>query len=69
MQRTRQYSFKLRGNFYALGPIEACSLAEAKQSIRDWLRVTRLPAGTEIWQTDGWWRQPWARQQMSGIYD
>jgi hypothetical protein len=46
---TRWY-FKLRGGFYALGPIDARSLVAARQWVRDWLGVKRLPAGTEIWR-------------------
>lgn len=45
----KKYAFKLPGYFYALGPVYAESMAEARQRIRDWLEVDRLPAGIEIW--------------------
>jgi DNA-binding transcriptional LysR family regulator len=47
----QRWSVKLRGEFYACGPFQAPSLEAAKQWVREWLGVGRLPHGTEIWKT------------------
>ncbi len=47
----KRYYFTLPGYFHAIGPIAVRSKEAAKQWIRDWLKVKRLPNHTEIWET------------------
>lgn len=46
----QRWYFWVPGNVYAYGPITAPSLAQAKQCIREWLGVARLPRGTQVWK-------------------
>jgi len=46
-----RYCFRLRGSVYSMTVQKDCSsLKEAKQWVREWLGVKRLPAGTEFWK-------------------
>lgn len=44
------YMFKIRGNAYSFGPIQAGSMPKAKAWIRHWLNTDRLPHGTEVYR-------------------
>jgi hypothetical protein len=51
MAKRKEYRwFRLQGNFYGYNfPESQSSLNAAKQWIKNWLKVDRLPNGTEIW--------------------
>ena len=51
MLRKKEYRyFRLRGAFFANSlPSPMGSKREAKEWIKGWLKVDRLPVGTEIW--------------------
>lgn len=40
------------GNAYAMSLPKKMTEREAREYMRDWLKVDRLPAGTEFWLTD-----------------
>jgi len=46
----RYWYFWVPGNIYAYGPIQAEDLRQAKAWIRDWLKLKRLPKGTQVWE-------------------
>lgn len=52
MKKQKRYYFKLPGYFHALGPIGPMWRYEVREWILHWLKVDRLPYGTEIWPTD-----------------
>ena len=52
--KSKSWCIRLRGEVYANGPCSFRETATEKQMrdwARDWLKVKRLPKGTEIWAT------------------
>ena len=52
--KRKKWVFKLPSEVYASDFIfkKPVTLRHAKQYVRDWLRVKRLPRGTEYWPGD-----------------
>jgi len=46
------WMIKTPGSFYGIGPIKAKNLNEAKQWLRQWLNVNRLPNRCEFWRVN-----------------
>jgi len=52
--KSKAWYVYLPGGTYALGPVRfdrPVGEREARQWVRDWLKVKRLPNGTELWPT------------------
>ena len=49
MKRDKKYFCKLPCSFYSMQLYDVKNLLEAKQEVRDYLGVTRLPNGTEFY--------------------
>ena len=56
------WMFKLPNYFYAMTAEGASTEQEARQFVREWLRVKRVPNGTEFWQNSPSWARDIARQ-------
>lgn len=55
----RRWWVLLPGAVYANGTFRASDLQGAKQWVRDWLGINRLPRGTQVWEQVGpaWWER------------
>ena len=62
--------FKLPSYFYAM-QVEAnvTTEADARQWIREWMKVKRLPRGTELWQNNADWGTRIARANRSAEFN
>ena len=54
--------FKLPDYFYAMTAEGAETEQEARQFVREWLNIKRVPNGTEFWQNNASWARDIARQ-------
>lgn len=57
MMKKKEWMVHFRGEVYANGPFQATNEAEARKWVREWIKVKRLPTGTQVWVTDCWWRR------------
>lgn len=56
--RPKLYMMLTHGAASAVGPFRATSEQRAREQMRQFLGVKRLPNGTGVWVTDEWWRNP-----------
>lgn len=51
-RKAKAWYLKLPGYFYALGPFrfeQAITERAAREDMRHWLKVARLPRGAQVW--------------------